>query len=237
MPVLFKLVGCVNSKILEIKKDIVGELRLSNIHSIFEIYGLSYPHMENIKFVGNSETIKTNDVSFTINEKDIFVIFVFTPVKEIKEKLIKIFSENCENIINIKPKDEEEEVPELEADPELTKSIDIPEKEIIHELDDKTVNAINMKTIELFKNPDFKHLIRIYYSNQDIMKDFFSYIVSGDIVKLTIPKESKNYDEEVIILQSLGITENSEIIHKCLESVNGHLNLALRLLLCKTSLI
>ena len=237
MPVLFKLVGCVNSKILEIKKDIVGELRLSNIHSIFEIYGLSYPDMENIKFVGNSETIKTNDVSFTINEKEMFVIFVFTPVKEIKEKLIKIFSDNCANIINIKPKDEEEEVPELEADPELTKSIDVEEKEIIHELDDKTVNAMNIKTIELFKNPDFKHLVRIYYSTQDIMKDFFSYIVSGDIVKLTIPKESKKYEEEVIILQSLRITEDSEIIHKCLESVNGHLNLALRLLLCKTSLI
>ena len=41
MPILFKLVGCVNSKILEIKKDITGELRLSNIHSIFEIYELN----------------------------------------------------------------------------------------------------------------------------------------------------------------------------------------------------
>lgn len=233
MPVLFKLVGCVNSKILEIKKDIIGELRLSNIHSIFEIYELTPQELGNIKFVANSETIKTNDTIFTINETDVFVIFVFTSVKEIKDKLIKIFSDNCINIINIK-----EEVPELvEADSELTKSIDVEEKDIIHELDDKIVNAINLKTIELFKHDDFKHLVRIYYSNQDIMKDFFSYIVNGDIVRLNIIKSvEKDYNEEIIILQSLGITEDTEIIRKCLDSVNGHLNLALRLLLCKRSL-
>ena len=68
------------------------------------------------------------------------------------------------------------------------------------------------------------------------MKEFFSYIVSGDITKLTVNKTENNYEKEIEILQSLGITDSSENIQKCLESVNGHLNLALRLLLCKCSL-
>ena len=88
-----------------------------------------------------------------------------------------------------------------------------------------------------FNDPDFKHLVRIYYSNQDTMKEFFSYIVSGDITKLTVNKTEKNYENEIQILQSLVITESNENIQKCLESVNGHLNLALRLLLCKSSLL
>jgi hypothetical protein len=230
MPILFKLIGCNNTKPIEIIRAFTGELRLSNIHSIFEIYGLMSQDLEEIKFVGNSESIKTNDKVFLINEKENFVIFVFTSNKEVKEKLISIFSDNGEKIPLLIKK-------EVIIDEELTKSIDTKEIDIVHELDDKTVNNMNIKTIKLFNNPDFKHLVRIYYSNQDIMKEFFSYIVSGDITKLTVNKTEKNYEDEIQILQSLGITDSTENIQKCLESVNGHLNLALRLLLCKSSLL
>ena len=233
MPILFKLIGCTNTKPIEIIRAFTGELRLSNIHSIFEIYGLMSQDLEEIKFVGNSESIKNNDKVFMIDEKENFVIFVFTSNKEVKEKLISIFSDNGEKIPLLVKEIIKKEI----IDSELTKSIDTKEIDIVHELDDKIVNDINIKTIKLFNDPDFKHLVRIYYSNQDTMKEFFSYIVSGDITKLTVNKTEKNYENEIQILQSLGITESNENIQKCLESVNGHLNLALRLLLCKSSLL
>ena len=255
MPVIFKLVGGVNSKVLEIRKDMVGVLRLSNITAIFEIYGLNSDELEHVRFVANSETIKSNEKVFHIASEDNFVVFVFSAVKEIKEKLIMIFSQNATN-------KDDDSVPVLslprpligtiqdtntlnkftkideEPDKELTKKIDSKENTLVPVLDDTIVDEINIKTTKLFQSEDFKNLIRIYYTNQDVMKTFFSFINNGDIVKIDIPRdESKNYDDKIQLLKSLGITETDDQIKQCLISFNGHLNLSLRALLVRKAVI
>jgi hypothetical protein len=255
MPVIFKLVGGINSKVLEIRRDMVGVLRLSNITAIFEIYGLSSDELENVRFVAHNETIKTNDKVFNVSSDDNFVVFVFSAVKEVKEKLIIIFSQNATN-------KDDESVPVLtqtrpligtiqdsttlnkftkvdeKPDEEMTHPIDAEENNIEPVLDDAIVAEINIQSAKLFENEDFKHLVRIYYTNQDVMKKFFSFINNGDIVKIEIPQDSsKQYEEEIQILKSLGITETNEQIKQCLIAFNGHLNLTLRALLVRKAVL
>ena len=123
-------------------------------------------------------------------------------------------------------------------DPFLQKVIDTPViEEITPTLDDETVKTINEKTSKLFDNDDFKELIRIYYTNQGIMKTFLNFIVHGDIVGINIPEsvEGKTYPNEVARLKELGVKETDENIIKCLSNFNGHLNLTLRALLVRNA--
>jgi len=256
MPVIFKLVGGINSKVLEIRRDMVGVLRLSNITAIFEIYGLNSDELENVRFVAHNETIKTNDKVFNVSSDDNFVVFVFSAVKDVKEKLIIIFSQNATNkddeTVLLKEQNQRPLIGTIqdsnslnkftkideEPDVEMTKQLDVEENNIVPVLDDEIVSEINIESAKLFENEDFKHLIRIYYTNQDVMKKFFSFINNGDIVKIEIPQDSsKKYEEEIQILKSLGITETNEQIKQCLIAFNGHLNLTLRALLVRKAVL
>jgi len=228
MPVLFRLVGSVNSRVLEIRKNMVGEFNLGHFHSIFKSYGLEDNELDEIKFVMQSETLKDKQKIIKIDMENILNIFVFSINSNIKEKLNKIFVENCCQV-------EESKKPEAE----LQKKIYVEEKEIIPELDEESVSNINKEILKLFESDDFKSLIKIYYTNQDIMKTFFNYINSGDIIKFSVPEEAKTklFEEEIQTLKSLGINENDEEIRKCLIACNGHLNLALRKLLVQKCIL
>lgn len=235
MPVLFRLVGSVNSRVLEIRKNMFGEFNLGHFHSIFNSYGLEDNELDEIKFVMQSETLKDKQKIIKIDAENTLTIFVFSINASIKEKLNKIFIENCCQVEESGKTSVDLKKPE----PELQKKIYVEEKELIPELDEKSVSDINKEISKLFESNDFKSLIKIYYTNQDIMKTFFNYVNSGDIVKFGIPEEAKtkNYEEEIQTLKSLGIEETDEEIKNCLISYNGHLNLALRTLLVRKCIL
>ena len=272
MSIIFKLVGHVNSCVLEIKHDISGIVKLSSIISIFKNYDISQESFEYIKFVIESETLKDDSKFFQISN-DNLIIFVFTTNEVIREKLIKIFLENKININNLLQVDKElantvvdilEQVDEEltkpdnnnsenvdeeltkpdndiseQVDEELTKPVvDKIYEEQIPELSQEIINTINIKTAKLFENEDFKHLIRIYYSNPDILKTFLNFVSQGDIVKMNIPiiSEEKDYSFEIEMLKSLGINESDDTIKQVLGSFNGHLNLSLRVLLIRSAI-
>jgi hypothetical protein len=122
------------------------------------------------------------------------------------------------------------------VDPELTKPVvDKVEEEKTPELSQEVIDAMNLKTAKLFESKDFKHLVRIYYSNPDVIKTFLNFVSHGDIAKMTIPTmtEEKDFSVEIGMLKSLGITESDEVIGQVLKAFNGHLNLSLRVLLCR----
>lgn len=230
MPLIFKPVATTGDKKYQIKKDIIGDIKLEDIFSIFEIYGLTKEDLLNVKFVANSETFKNNDKVYKIDENEILNIFVFSPTKEIRDKLENIFIKYNTNV-------ETEKKVSINVDTFIQQNIDTPVEDETPILDDETVKKINENSIKLFENEDFKNLVRIYYSNQDIMKTFLNFIVHGDIVKLNIPTNNlnKSYENEIMMLQSLGIKESNDEIIKYLNMFNGHVNLTLRALLCKAS--
>jgi hypothetical protein len=237
MPIIFKPVGTSGPRKLEIRNDTVGPITLTDIEAIFNAYGISEEEMENIKFVANSETIKTKEKMYDITKEENLTIFVFSANRQLKEKLDTIFNEHSTleshnlPVATIVPQ-------VVSIDPFLQKVIDTPViEEVTPTLDDTTVNTLNEKTSKLFNNNDFKELIRIYYTNQETMKTFLNFIVHGDIVGINIPEsvEGKTYPNEVARLKELGVKETDENIIKCLSNFNGHLNLTLRALLVRNA--
>jgi len=235
MPIIFKPVGTSGPRKLEIRNDKIGPITLTDIEEIFNEYGISKDEMENIKFVANSETIKTKDKIYDITKEENLTIFVFSANRQLKEKLDEIFKKYSTLEIDLPVATLDLPVATIVSqEPFLQRVIDTPViEEVIPTLDDTTVNLLNDKTRKLFENNDFKELIRIYYTNQETMKTFLNFIVHGDIVGINIPEsvDGKTYSNEVARLKELGVEETDEKIIKCLRIFNGHLNLTLRALL------
>jgi hypothetical protein len=225
MPIIFKLIGNIKLKVLEIKYDINGIVRLSSIISIFKNYGIPPENFEHIKFIVESEHLNNNSKFFKVSDNYNLIVFIFTSKKEINDKLIKIFSKN-NNIDDI-------------DDEEITKPIVDKVEEKIPELSQDIINSNNIKTLELFENPNFKHLVKIYFNEPNIFKTFLQFISHGDITNMTIPisNQEKDYSVEIEHIKSLGITESDEVILHFLKKYNGHVNLSLRAFLCQKAMI
>lgn len=233
MPIIFKLVGNVKLRGLQIKYDIIGEINLSTIVSIFKTYGIPSECFEYIQFITESETLKNDSKFFDISNDYDQIIFVFTAQKKINEQLINIFSENIKDEITTTPLVKTDINNDID-NVELNKPIyDKVEEENPAELSQDIINSCNAKTIKLFENKNFQHLVKIYYTDPDIIKTFINFVSHGDIVKITIPKidEEKDYSDEINLLKSIGISENDEVIIKVLKRFNGHINLSFRTLL------
>ena len=234
MPIIFKLIGNIKLKVLEIKYDINEIVRLSSIISIFKNYGIPSENFEHIKFIVESEHLINNSKFFEVSDNYNLIVFIFTSKKEINDKLIKIFSKN-NNIDYINYIDEVDDI----DDEELTKSIVDKIEEKIPELSQDIIDSNNTKTLELFENPNFKNLVKIYFNEPDIFKTFLQFISHGDITNMTIPiiNEEKDYSVEIKHIKSLGITESDEVILHFLKKYNGHINLSLRAFLCEKAMI
>ena len=82
MPIIFKPVGTSGPRKLEIRNDTIGPITLTDIEAIFNAYGISEEELENIKFVANSETIKTKEKMYDITKEENLTIFVFSAVRQ-----------------------------------------------------------------------------------------------------------------------------------------------------------
>jgi hypothetical protein len=256
MSITFKLVG-INTgypHILEIRKDMVGSIKLKDIMSLFEILGLSADDFDNekIRFVANAETIKNPDKEYLIESDTHLNIFVFSSNPEIKVKLSDIFVKHATNLEN-GPKNEHVSIPvarplvgtvvdnsafsvksEINEKPDEYLQKPIIDNEIDEEpmMTVEIVEKMNKKAVEDFKDKDFRELVRIYYENPDVIKKFISFITNGSIIDFKSSVEERDYTEEMNRLKELGIKTSDEKIREALKSTSGHLNLALRVLLC-----
>lgn len=252
MSITFKLVG-INTgypQILEIKKDMIGTFKLKDIITLFEIMGLSSDDFENdkVKFVANSETIKNPDKEFVIESDTFLTIFVFSSIAEIKIKLSEIFikhSTNLESKTPVEPiarplvgtivdKSAFTARTEIDEEPEEFLRKPIIDDKIDEEpaMTSEIIDRMNKKSMDDFKDKDFRELVRIYYENPDVIKKFISFITNGTIINMKMDVEDRDYTMEINTLKELGITVSDDKIEEALKAVNGHLNLALRILLC-----
>ena len=211
MPITFKLIGNIKSKLLEIKYDINGIVRLSSIISIFKNYGIPPENFEHIKVIIEREPLTNDSKFYQVLDDYNLIVFIFTSKKDINDNLIEFFSKH--NIDKI-----EEKIPELSQD---------------------IINSNNIKTVQLFENPNFKQLVKIYFNEPELFKTFLKFISHGDITNMNIPTivEEKDYSVELEYIKSLGITENDKVILQFLKKYNGHINLSLRAFLCQKAII
>jgi hypothetical protein len=224
MPITFKLIGNIKSKLLEIKYDINEIVRLSSIISIFKNYGIPPENFEHIKVIIEREPLNNDSKFYQVSDDYNLIVFIFTSKKDINDNLIKIFSKN-----NIGDTEDEE----------LNKPIVDKIEEKIPELSQDIIDSNNTKTLQLFENPNFKQLVKIYFNEPELFKTFLKFISHGDITNMMIPpiNEEKDYSVELEYIKSLGITENDKVILQFLKKYNGHINLSLRAFLCQKATI
>ena len=220
MPITFKLVGNIKSKLLEIKYDINGIVRLSTIISIFKNYGIPPENFEHIKVIIEREPLTNDSKFYQVSDDYNLIVFIFTSKKDINDNLIDIFSKNM-GISDID-----------------NKEVDKIEEKIL-ELSQDIIDSNNTKTLQLFENPNFKQLVKIYFNEPELFKTFLKFISHGDITNMMIPtiNEEKDYSVELEYIKSLGIIENDEVILLFLKKYNGHINLSLRAFLCQKAMI
>jgi hypothetical protein len=179
MPITFKLIGNIKSKLLEIKYDINEIVRLSSIISIFKNYGIPPENFEHIKVIIEREPLNNDSKFYQVSDDYNLIVFIFTSKKDINDNLIKIFSKN-----NIGDTEDEE----------LNKPIVDKIEEKIPELSQDIIDSNNTKTLQLFENPNFKQLVKIYFNEPELFKTFLKFISHGDITNMMIPPINEEKD-------------------------------------------
>jgi len=245
MPIHFKLVGQTGKVNKVIVKPIIGNIKLNIIHSIFKFYDMTDDELSQMKFITDSETVKDPDKEYNVDAIEIRLIHVFCINIDVREKLRTIFESHG---IVVQPKETKTTSSDRststfsikrELDSKFSQPLpDAKEEEDVLSKDD--ISEINKNIIKTFSDKDFKTLFRIYHTKPELLSLLYSFISSGDIIDNI---ETKEYDEEYeykdefesINSIGLGFSENS--IKSTLEHFEGHMNLTLRYLLCKNTLI
>jgi hypothetical protein len=211
MPFILRLNNIKHNKIYEIKDNYVGDLNLNILYELFKFWNFS------------TEEIKT--INFFINNNE--------QLQELID-LDKVIYVNADITISI--------IIIIFDDIVYSKLENIFKNEIykIKNSHDINIPDLNLKSIELFMDPDFKHLIKIYLNNPNMFNTFFKYIQNGDVVSINLNKKITDLtDDEIIyyntlvdVIYNLNLGVTKEIIMNKLLLYSGHLNLTVRALLC-----
>lgn len=258
MPIVLKLVGFTqNNKYYQIKDQFEGPINLKLLHELFMHWNLSADEIDKIKFITDSEQIKNSDKSFDIRANEDRLIFVFTSDKDVRSKLLTIFMnegseiykiQKSDDSLSIKLKQEPEnldpENPDPEnSDPDICKPITQKELDPIQQLSPNLIDIMNVKSVSLFSDPDFKNLISIYMRKPELFTTLSQYIQSGNVIEESLipPKtidqltsdELEHYQHLADKLKYLELGVTNEVLINRLISFSGHLNLTVRSILCE----
>jgi hypothetical protein len=154
-------------------------------------------------FCDNKNLKKCNIIA---DEDEIKKISVFTANNKSKKELVTFFEVHGTKFL-IKPKEEEKDT-----------------------LSNNELTELNRKSIELFQDEDFKRLLHIYKNKPDLLKTFYQYISSGDIIENT-PTEEINVDTNFQVIKDMNLDFEESKIREALIKTGNHLNLSLRFLL------
>ena len=236
MPISYKLVGVTNTRTTCTELDHKDWDSAKTVYTrddavnYFDSLGLKKELCTNIKFITNAE-IMTNEKSF--NAVDKLTVYVFSQDEEIKKLINKIFQENGHISEKVVQKEQSKPYVVNHVDKTISKPLEESELKITKDIIDES----NKMTVELFKNNNFKSLLKIFYEDPDIYKTFASYVTSGDMMEEPFDEDiESNFDTQVQEILSLGVLLDEDIIRNSLKRFNGHINLSLRYLLTINSL-
>lgn len=99
------------------------------------------------------------------------------------------------------------------------------------ESDDEIHDFSNVQlNLEIFKDPDFLNIIKIYKNKPGLFKDFYKYISSSYLVKLE-NNNNINYSNNLESIKNINLNFSDDQIINSLKLTNNHINLALRYLI------
>ena len=239
MTILLKLVGFPE---YEIKDSFEGKINLNMLVQLFMHFGFCLDEIKHLRFIIDSEQITSSEQIFLINNET-KIIFILSPIIELKNKLKDIFQRvgykiesNDEN--DIESNDENDIESNDENDNEINQPLPETNNNIITS---EMINNINMKTIILFSDDDFKKLINIYKKRPELFSVLAKYTNSGNIIEESFTQtksiddltyeELCHYKELSIVISNLNLGVSDEIIINRLIKYSGHLNLTVRSIL------
>lgn len=247
MPLILRLIGQFEGhKTYEIKDSFEGHINIKTLFELFTFWELSIDEINKVKFFIDAKQIKNPEENFNIKVDEDKIILVFTSDIEIRNKLFKIFIregyEKTQSNTNSQP---------ILPDPEICKPItrmsnDFDKSEIINEdipkLTDELIDLINIKTVSLFADNDFKSLISIYLRRPELFGIMAQYVQNGNVLKESLgpiktiedltDKEIEHYQCLANKINHLELNIPNAVIINKLIKFSGHLNLTLRSLLC-----
>jgi hypothetical protein len=205
---------------------------------------ISNEELDNCTVTCNSKNLKKETI---IDDTDtIYRLFIFSGNLEIKNKLIEIFKNNGEKSLmnqqiitddnlssgddNLSSGDDNLSLGDLDDNEPDKSSKDSAESEDSQNYD---FSDIELK-LEIFKDPDFISLIKIYKNKPEIFKDFYKYISTSYLVKLEV-NEDIDYSSNLDTIKNMNLNFIDEDIINSLKITNNHINLALRQLIATKS--
>jgi hypothetical protein len=248
MPIVLKLVGFTQDhKSYQIKDKFTGPINLRLLHELFIHWNLTTDDIEKIKFITDSEQIKNPDKTFEIKEDEERLIFVFTSDKDVRNKLLNIFSSQGTEISKDFKLDESPK-PTLRlenVDPEICKPLTQKKLDTIQQLTPDIIELMNVKSVSLFSDPDFKNLVSIYLRKPELFSILSQYVQSGNVIEESFipPKtidqltseEVEHYQQLADKLKHLELNVSNEVLINRLIYFSGHLNLTVRSILCESA--
>jgi len=248
MPLVLKLVGfSQDNKSYQIKDKFTGPFNLKLLHELFIHWNLTTDDIDKIKFITDSEQIKNPDKTFEIKEDEERLIFVFTSDRDVRTKLLNIFSSQGTEV-NKDFKLDESPKPTMRlenADPEICKPLTQKKLDPIQQLTPDIIDLMNVKSVSLFSDPDFKNLISIYLRKPELFSTLSQYIQSGNVIEESlIPQktidqlssdELQDYQQLADKLKHLELGVSKEVLINRLIFFSGHLNLTVRSILCESA--
>jgi hypothetical protein len=255
MPLVFKLVGyTADRKHYEIRDSFNGPINLKLLYELYKVWGLTEDEISNIKFITESEQIKNPEKTFLVKDDEDRIIFVFTSNASIREKLHKIFVKEGIEVQIVKATSSEpvHEIPIVYAqptspDPEIcTQVTQVVKQDPIPILTPDVIDTMNVKSVSLFADPDFKNLISIYLRKPELFSVIAKYVQTGNVIEESLgpivtvdmleDSVLTNYKTLCTHIKNLGINYPDDVIMSRLIKYSGHLNLSVRSLLCEQAI-
>jgi hypothetical protein len=247
MPIVLKLVGFTQDhKSYQIKDKFTGPINLRLLHELFIHWNLTTDDIDKIKFITDSEQIKNPDKTFEIKEDDERLIFVFTSDRDVRLKLLNIFSSHGTEINKDFKPDESLKTTSQKLenpDPEICKPLTQKKLDPVQQLTPDIIELMNVKSVSLFSDPDFKNLVSIYLRKPELFSTLSQYVQSGNVIEESFipPKtidqltsdELEHYQQLADKLKHLELGVSNDFLINRLIFFSGHLNLTVRSILCE----
>jgi hypothetical protein len=235
MTIIFKIINTLNEN-YKFKHNIIDSYEgIFNKEILMELlisWHFTVNEINQINFKINDEII--TDIDYIINKGEIKYIFILSDNEIIIQKLQKTFSDYV--------KKNEDELIEIDSsDDEINKSYNIEDLKLNNSetnldsdnfiLTDELINKINLETITLLTDNDFKNLLNIYKKKPELFNILYQYIQNIDIIDETIKYHVD--DNKLTYYKTLAQKINflgfpDTVVIKQLIKYNGHLNLTIR---------
>jgi hypothetical protein len=260
MPLVLKLIGQFQGrKTYEIRDSFEGPVNIKLLIELFSFWGLTIDEIDKIKFITDSEQIKNPEKSFPVKADEDRIIFVFTSDIELRNKLAGIFMKEGHEITqpgqessqsqqshgSNEVKQQVSSAQTVFPNPEICKPLTVKEPEPVPKLTSDLIDVMNVKSVSLFSDADFKSLISIYLRRPELFGTLAHYVQNGNVHEESlchVKTVDELTDEELTHYKSLadkinhlelGVTNDVIINH--LIKYSGHLNLTLRSILCNSA--